>query len=993
MSRNVIKNSFSNFKGKNFMEEDFIKFLRDKNCSNLKCGSRRDSGNTKFRSLENIQAHVKAKKRREGGSDEGERVEVKESKNDDGEDYFDKEELFMGKGLWKLWTVDEDMMVNSGKNSKKMTTGGAFLDNLSVKRGKLLQWGFILVFLFSYLCGVVLLPQKAEAVTRAQALEYRKKLGMDGYPYVVRSNGTLVSWDWNGAWRTVPEHVRNNVATKIGDGDQAAVIKRDGSIVYFYEDPHNLRPTEAKSDVLGIFSKTNGAIMLKPNNILYVWSKRPHSIRDYWYIDQSENISDIMAVTSVHRLRYIICGLKTDKRTIVELHPIIFGNPYSSGYYVTNTHSVSDDIVDIVGGNDFSTSYCYELHWDDDVGYRPVYGGARVSPLIGLKEDGKVINWMKAQASYHNYIYDHPYPEAGIPDAVNCTCASCGPIVDIAGNRAFFVALKGNGGVVAWRYKKIPGDPYNFKEHAEPELLTVPQEVQSGVLAIQANNSSNYAMALKADGSIIVWDVNGNLRPVPEGLNVLNEAPNNAVPVVEITGLANDQRIRKSENILEFRLKVTDDDTADANLETEIYIGIFGSYQKITEFTVDGVQNTAGKLTAQNGTEYTITLNKGVLVPMYANEFTIKVIATDTCSEKGEKELTLVHYTDILAQWSLDSVKERIAVDSGGQSNHGVIHGATLTTGIISNALEFDGTNDYVEVPLSPALTITTSSFSIEAWVKTTDVPLANDGIVGNYRTTTTPYWMLSHCGDTAAERGKFGFSVRDQNAVVANIKTGAPLNDGQWHHLVGVRDAAQNKVALYVDGALVGEAAAPSGDVNSGQSIYIGEHMNRYFQGCIDEVTLYGCALSAQEIKQNYQKIVFLENLKITNRYNEETRHLGTFGTHMNKIEFDLTKTINKLVLELNLPSNLKVVNIESVSKDGELIENPVTDIMDGNKIVLEQPLTAGHYKIEFFVFIDNQLIVKTESYSDEKDIKTNYESEEFRFDFSDLKSLPDVT
>ncbi len=59
----------------------------------------------------------------------------------------------------------------------------------------------------------------------------------------------------------------------------------------------------------------------------------------------------------------------------------------------------------------------------------------------------------------------------------------------------------------------------------------------------------------------------------------------------------------KAVNILEFRLKVKDDDTADANLETEIYIGIFGSYQKITEFTVDGVQNTAGKLTAQNGTE------------------------------------------------------------------------------------------------------------------------------------------------------------------------------------------------------------------------------------------------------------------------------------------------------------------------------------------------------------------------------------------------------
>jgi hypothetical protein len=38
--------------------------------------------------------------------------------------------------------------------------------------------------------------------------------------------------------------------------------------------------------------------------------------------------------------------------------------------------------------------------------------------------------------------------------------------------------------------------------------------------------------------------------------------------------------------------------------------------------------------------------------------------------------------TEFLAQWSLDSVKNRIAVESSGNNNHGVIHGTTLTTGI-----------------------------------------------------------------------------------------------------------------------------------------------------------------------------------------------------------------------------------------------------------------------------------------------------------------------
>ena len=167
---------------------------------------------------------------------------------------------------------------------------------------------------------------------------------------------------------------------------------------------------------------------------------------------------------------------------------------------------------------------------------------------------------------------------------------------------------------------------------------------------------------------------------------------------------------------------------------------------------------------------------------------------------------------------------------------------------------------------------------------------------------------MLSHCGDTAADRGKFGFGVRDQNAVNAMIKSDTPLNDGQWHHLVGVRDAAQGKVRFYVDGALVGEAVAPPGDVNSGQSIYIGDTLSRYFQGCIDEVTLYGCALTGDDVERNYQKVVFLENVKITNKNNEETIHEpATFGRHENKIEFDLTKTVNELVIELDLPSNIR--------------------------------------------------------------------------------------
>jgi hypothetical protein len=72
---------------------------------------------------------------------------------------------------------------------------------------------------------------------------------------------------------------------------------------------------------------------------------------------------------------------------------------------------------------------------------------------------------------------------------------------------------------------------------------------------------------------------------------------------------------------------------------------------------------------------------------------------------------------DISGEWALDSVKDGVAVDASGNSNHGVITGASLTTGIISNALEFDGVDDKVTFSYSKP----ENNFTLEAWVKPTE--------------------------------------------------------------------------------------------------------------------------------------------------------------------------------------------------------------------------------------------------------------------------------
>ena len=76
-------------------------------------------------------------------------------------------------------------------------------------------------------------------------------------------------------------------------------------------------------------------------------------------------------------------------------------------------------------------------------------------------------------------------------------------------------------------------------------------------------------------------------------------------------------------------------------------------------------------------------------------------------------------------------------------------------------------------------------------------------------------------------------------------------LNDREWHHIVGTRDDSGN-VVLYVDG--VQESKGTNNEtVDTSGGLFVGKHGTKnesYFNGLIDEVSIYNRALTAAEIK-----------------------------------------------------------------------------------------------------------------------------------------------
>lgn len=178
---------------------------------------------------------------------------------------------------------------------------------------------------------------------------------------------------------------------------------------------------------------------------------------------------------------------------------------------------------------------------------------------------------------------------------------------------------------------------------------------------------------------------------------------------------------------------------------------------------------------------------------------------------------------------------------------------ATFAAGKVDYGFSFDGDGDYASVSNSPYLNLTTNEdFSIECWIQAPSTATGWMNIVDK-RASGRGYRLFLLSG---LPRFWMGTSTGSQNLL-------APTNvlDGQWHHLAVTADRnSSTGLKLYVDG-VKGDERSPTGaygDLSSTSELCIGSEVGYplgrdCFQGKIDEVSFYRCALSEADIQSIY--------------------------------------------------------------------------------------------------------------------------------------------
>jgi hypothetical protein len=197
----------------------------------------------------------------------------------------------------------------------------------------------------------------------------------------------------------------------------------------------------------------------------------------------------------------------------------------------------------------------------------------------------------------------------------------------------------------------------------------------------------------------------------------------------------------------------------------------------------------------------------------------------------------------------MDEGKGSEARDESGNGNDGVLLGdPKWVEGKSGSAIEFDGTDDCIEVANSDSLN--PKEITIALWVKLGEVPAPGyNGIVSKWAPNWSGYLLQAHASHPIEPL------VGDGTAQFAAIRGLKGAEQDVWYHAAMTWDG--KTLSLYINGKEPDYDKAASDHGMAGEmkvpisSLLIGKrHDQHFFKGVIDEVMIFNKALSLDDIQ-----------------------------------------------------------------------------------------------------------------------------------------------
>lgn len=271
-----------------------------------------------------------------------------------------------------------------------------------------------------------------------------------------------------------------------------------------------------------------------------------------------------------------------------------------------------------------------------------------------------------------------------------------------------------------------------------------------------------------------------------------------------------------------------------------------------------------------------------------------------------------------------------IAYDSATNKD-GMIYGTNWAIGKVAKSLEFDGTDDYVELENSES--VNPDNITLEAWIKKD---------TSGYQTIIGKSWngRILSLDITGDDKLLFHIWLSGSGN---GYKTLDSISLGEWHYIAASFSNLSGPVNLYIDGEesgtyeVGGEADVGTPRIKIG---YFDPTNNNWFDGEIDEVRISNLVRSSDWIKRSYEQDLSSLGNEETNEpqpdLTELERRVGVLEERVVELQNEniLLKNNITLLIEEDKSLGERLNDTESRISSLEVAVNAIIVLLDGFKI-----------------------------------------------------------
>lgn len=200
---------------------------------------------------------------------------------------------------------------------------------------------------------------------------------------------------------------------------------------------------------------------------------------------------------------------------------------------------------------------------------------------------------------------------------------------------------------------------------------------------------------------------------------------------------------------------------------------------------------------------------------------------------------------NLVVAYSMDAPTGNTLVDKSGNNLHGVIYGAQWVAGARRYALQFDGYDDFVEIPelnlgaQLPITIVTRASHTSPSGDTTPRVILGTTAPNLDYAVARTVY------GESTKRVG----TARTQTNSLIGARSTTPLTPNIWYHIASI--ITSNAISVYLNGSA--ETVTSFTYTTTNIAIYnvnaIGRYLSYYYAGLIEGLRIYNAQLTQTQI------------------------------------------------------------------------------------------------------------------------------------------------